>query len=146
MKQRAGITVLCASILFAYLLVTRGAAQKPQYSAVTLKPDAAAVKTTVTAEVNVNHNSESEIAVAIPKSAIVDDVQYWCKEGANDAASVYKVAAAGDSAHGCPYQYAYWSTAIRFPEVDGASDAVQAEFFNKHSSVVRRARLVVVYH
>jgi len=30
---------------------------------------------------NVNHNSQSGIAVAIPHSAKIVDIQYWCKEG-----------------------------------------------------------------
>lgn len=145
MRSRIGIAALLILFSFVCLTALRGATSwgAPRANEVSQPPP---VKTTVIAEVNVNHGGQSDLAVAIPRNATLDDTQYWCKEGVNDVASAYLMAAAGDTTHGCPYQFAHWSTAVRFKEVDGVNDAVQATFVNEHSSVPRRARLVVVYH
>jgi hypothetical protein len=105
---------------------------------------------TAIAEANVSHNSQI-IAVAIPRSARIVDIQYWCKEGEDALGNSYLMAtisphsAMRDPPHNSPYPYCYWDSATRWQEIDPATDAVQAVFWNLHSSVVRRGRLVVLY-
>jgi len=114
------------------------------------KSNAALSTLTAIAEANVNHNSQI-IAVAIPRSAKIVDIQYWCKEGEDALGNKYlmaginPVSAMRDPPHNCPYPYCFWDSATRWQEIDSATDAVQAVFWNQHSSVVRRGRLVVLY-
>jgi hypothetical protein len=98
---------------------------------------------TVIAEVNCPGAGAIDLAVAIPGNTSVIGVEYWVKEGPDNAPAGWSQCTNPDRT--CPgVAYFGFTPWFEYPQTDGKKE-VQSRAVNWHSSMVRRSRLVVRY-